>query len=71
LLKNSKEQIARRLKPARDDKNKGLGRGAEAPHYPNDGSKRVFQQTVQPVRLKRWAILSPSRQRDLDLVAEI
>jgi hypothetical protein len=48
LLKNSKEQIARRLKPARDDKNKGLERSAEAPHYPNDGSKRVFQQTVKP-----------------------
>jgi hypothetical protein len=48
LLKNTKQQIPRRLKPARDDKNKGLGRGAEAPHYPNDGSIRVFQQTVNP-----------------------
>jgi hypothetical protein len=25
---------------------KGLGRGAEAPHYPNDGSNRGFQQPV-------------------------
>ena len=64
LLKNPKEQIPRRLNftptsakaalvggpgsPARDDKNTGLGRGAEAPHYPNDGSNRVFQQAVKP-----------------------
>jgi 23S rRNA pseudouridine2605 synthase len=46
----AKERIPRRLKPARDDKHKGLGRGAEAPHYPNDGSNRVFQQTVKPAR---------------------
>ncbi|MGB8885754.1 MAG: hypothetical protein WCC87_03475 [Candidatus Korobacteraceae bacterium] len=49
MLKNSREQIPRRLKPARDDKSKGLIRGAEAPHYPNRSSRRVFQQTVKPV----------------------
>jgi hypothetical protein len=65
LLKNTKQQIPRRLiftptsaksalvgdpgPPARDDKNKGLRRGAEAPHYPNTGSNRVFQQTLKPV----------------------
>jgi hypothetical protein len=44
------KQIPRRLEPARDDKNEGLGRGAEAPHHPNKGSNRVFQQTVKPMR---------------------
>jgi len=38
------------VKPARDDKNKGLRRGAEAPHYPDDESNRVFQQPVKSVR---------------------
>ena len=31
----SEKQILRGLKPARDDKNKELARGAEAPHYPS------------------------------------
>jgi hypothetical protein len=34
LRKKSEKQFPRGLKPARDDKNKGLERGAEAPHYP-------------------------------------
>jgi hypothetical protein len=53
LLKSSKEQIPRRLKPARDDKNEGLGRGAEAPHYPNDRSNRIFQQIVKAEMILR------------------
>jgi hypothetical protein len=32
---------------ARDDKNNGLGRSAEAPHYPNDGSNRVSAPRVK------------------------
>jgi len=27
--------------------NTGLGRGAEGPHYPNEGLNRVFQQTAK------------------------
>jgi hypothetical protein len=32
-MKKSEQQIPRRLKSARDDKNKGLGRDAESPLY--------------------------------------
>jgi hypothetical protein len=35
LLKKSEKQIPGGLKHARDDKNKGLERGAEAPRYPS------------------------------------
>jgi hypothetical protein len=35
VAEKSKQQIPRGLKPARDDKDKAVGRGAEAPHYPN------------------------------------
>jgi hypothetical protein len=38
-----------RLKPARDDKNKGLERGAEAPHYPSPTERRIFLQPVKGV----------------------
>jgi hypothetical protein len=48
LRKKSEPQIPHRLKPVRDDKNKGLRRGAEAPHYPNDGSNRVFSRALPP-----------------------
>jgi predicted amidohydrolase YtcJ len=34
--------------PARDDKNEGLGRGAEAPHYPNNSFRRFLPQPVKP-----------------------
>jgi hypothetical protein len=37
-----------RLKPARGDKNKALGRGAEAPRYPNWLLHGVFPQTLRP-----------------------
>jgi hypothetical protein len=42
--------VGGRGSPARDDKNKGLERGAEAPPYPNDRSNRVLQQPVKSVR---------------------
>jgi predicted amidohydrolase YtcJ len=45
-----KKQIPRRLKPARDDKNEGLGRGAEAPHYPNHRLHRLLRQPEKPAR---------------------
>ena len=44
------EQIPHRLKPVRDDKKKELGRGANAPHYPNQCLQRLFQRPVKPVR---------------------
>jgi len=46
-LKNSEPQIPRGLKSARDDKNKGLGRGPEGPLYPSKASNRVFQRPVK------------------------
>jgi hypothetical protein len=45
-LKKSEQQIPRGLKPARDDKNNRLERGAEAPHYPNKAQRGLFQQPV-------------------------
>jgi len=38
-----KKQIPHRLKPVRDDKTKGLRRGAEAPRYPNQYFRRLFR----------------------------
>ncbi len=46
LSASGKEQIPRRLKPTRDDKNKGPRRGAEAPHYPNE----CFERPVKLIR---------------------
>jgi len=43
LRKNSGKQIPRGLKPARNDKEEGLGRGAEAPLNP----PRLFPQAVK------------------------
>jgi hypothetical protein len=48
LLKNSEKQIPHRLKPVRDDKNKGLRREPEGSLYPNGALPGVFQQTVKP-----------------------
>jgi Flp pilus assembly protein TadG len=48
LLERSKPQIPRGLKPARDGKNKGRGRGAKAPLYPSQAQASFFQWPARP-----------------------
>jgi hypothetical protein len=48
-LKKSEQQIPRGLKPARDDNNKGLERGAEAPHYPGKAPAQSFSAACEVV----------------------
>ena len=46
-LRKVEKQIPRGLKPARDDKNKQLGRGPEGPHYQNCIHYRLLPQPVK------------------------
>src|SRR5271157_2397513 len=48
LLKKSEKQIPRGLKPARDDKNKGLNGAPEGAPFQSDPVTGVFQQTLKP-----------------------
>jgi len=48
LLKNSEKQIPHRLKPIRNDKNKGLNGTTEVVPLPKYAVAGVFQQPVKP-----------------------
>ncbi len=53
---SAEQQIPRRLKPARDDNNRGLGRGAEAAQYPS-GFARVLVRTQGPNTLHENSVV--------------